>query len=183
MAVFRQIREVEGLADLQHALEELPKATQRNVLRRILKAALEPMAEMAERLAPAPKAKLTKAQEARPRLKRTFSISTKLSRRQKTVHRRWLAAQPEYRDRQGRASNAKGGVWIFMGPAPLGHTTEQEFGTAHHGPQPYMRPAWDARQGSALEAIGKGLGEEIEKARKRLARKAERLAAKIRAGK
>ena len=54
----------------------------------------------------------------------------------------------------------------------------QEFGTKNHGPQPFMRPAWDAGKDQALDDVKTALGAEIEKAAQRAARKQARLIAK-----
>jgi hypothetical protein len=51
-----------------------------------------------------------------------------------------------------------------------------EFGNAHMAAEPSGRPAWDSTQGEVLEGIGKDFGDEIEKSRARLARKAAKLA-------
>lgn len=40
----------------------------------------------------------------------------------------------------------------------------QEFGTVHHGPQAFLRPAYDAGKMRAVEAIKKRLRQRIEKA-------------------
>ena len=57
-----------------------------------------------------------------------------------------------------------------------------EFGTVNHPPHPFMRPAWDELTPEPMiSMIGETLAEEIEKARSRLARKAEREAAKMKA--
>lgn len=178
MAVSSTKTEVEGLSDLLDALGELPKATARNVQMRVLTAAAAPIQATAQSLAPWPKAKLTRAQSGRLRLKSTIAVTTKLSRRQKVVHRQWLGTLPA----EDGADPAKD-LFVFIGPRPLHEATLEEFGTSRQAPQPYMRPAWDGHKDQALEAIKAGLGAEIEKAVQRLARKAERLAAKINAGK
>lgn len=180
MPVVRKMVEVEGLSETLDALQELPKATARNVLKRLLVAAATPMAQTMEALAPPARGSLTKRQRRHERLRSTISVSTKLSKRQRVVHRNWVASMPEITDKQGRASNAKGGVFIFVGPAPLHESTLQEFGSRRHRPQPFARPAWDIHQTAMLDSIARGLWGEIEKARARLARKAERIAAKIR---
>lgn len=53
------------------------------------------------------------------------------------------------------------------------HGFFQEFGTAHHGAQPFMRPAWDSNKRTALRAIARELRERITKAAERLARHAK----------
>lgn len=141
---------VEGLKELQKAILELPKATGRNVVKRALTKAADPIENEAARLAPV----------LRGHLQRSVSIGTKLSRRQRSQHRK----QSE--------------VEIFVGPGAMPQAITQEFGAAHHSAQPFMRPAWDGNVAKALATIKEILGEEIEKARARLARKAARIAAK-----
>ena len=144
---------IEGLSDLDDALTELPKATARNVLLRVLKKEAQPIADAGERYAP----KLT------GKLAISYSVSTVLSGRQKALN-----------DKQSD-------VEVYVGPAPLAQATQTEFGNVHQPPQPHMRPAWDENYKNVLDNITKDLTDEIEKARARLARKAERLAAKMKA--
>ena len=40
----------------------------------------------------------------------------------------------------------------------------QEYGTVHHGPQPFMRPALDQGKSQAIEAMKKKIKERIDKA-------------------
>lgn len=142
---------IEGLKELDTALKELPKATARNVLLRTLKKVGEPISKDAARLAPDDPA--TGGKDLKNSI-RVLSVPAK--------------------ERESH-------VEVAVGP-----TTKafwglfQEFGTPHHGPQPFMRPAWDGGVMRALNEIKRTLAEEIEKARKRLARKAERLAAQMR---
>lgn len=148
----RQSFKIEGLKELQDALRELPKATEKNVLKRVLVKAAEPIRADAE--ANAPKGETLT-------LSTSHTVGTKLSRRQKSKHKKESAVE------------------VFVGPAPSPKSITQEFGAAHHGAQPFMRPAWDANKRSAFDSIKTDLAEETEKARKRLARRAARLAAKM----
>lgn len=141
---------VEGLKELEEALRELPKATGKNVLRRALLKAGEPIASSAAALAP----------RLRGKLQMSIGTGTKLSRRQKRLHR------PEST------------VEVFVGAGALVQAITQEFGTVNHPAKPFMRPAWDGNKTKALDTIRDDLAEEIEKARQRLARKAARIAAK-----
>lgn len=144
-----------GFADLDKALAELSKAAGKAALRRALKTAAEPMAQIANSLAPVGET---------GGLARSFSYSTKLSKRQAAMHRKMF--------RDDRAS-----VEGFVGsndPAAV----QQEFGNQNHGPQASLRPAWDEDQKPLLDRIGKELATEIDKAAQRAARKAARLAAK-----
>lgn len=144
---------VEGLSDLITALEELPKATGTNVQKRALMKAARPIADTAQALAP----KLT------GRLQESMTVGTRLSRSQKA----------------GFEKESK--VEVYVGPAPLVQAITSEFGTFREAPRPFMRPAWAQNKDTALEIIKEELANEIEKARQRLARKAERLAAQMKA--
>ena len=153
MASTKQTFHIEGLKELDQALAELPKATARNVLLRVLKEQGQPIASAGETYAP----KLTGG------LAESYVVSTKLSRRQ-------------------RKANAKESpVEVYIGPAPSAKSIRTEFGNAQQAAEPHLRPAWDSNVGRVLIGIKNSLAEQVEKARARLARKAERLAAKMRA--
>lgn len=151
MASTRTIVRIEGLSDLDKALSELPKATARNVLLRTLKRAGSFIAQAGEALAPRLTGKLAES----------YTVSTKLSRRQKKVNTKESAVE------------------VYVGPTPHPKSIQTEFGNAHQAPEPHLRPAWDANNAKSLDAIVNDLSTEIEKARARLARKAEREAAKM----
>lgn len=142
---------VEGLSALNAALNELPKATGKAVLRRVGRKALEPMAEDARRLAP------DDPTTGAPDLHRSIEISS----RQKS-------GRQLKRTREGKAT-----VNLYMGPTREGYpqAVMQEFGTSRHPPHPYMRPAWDANKRGALDIVAGSLGEEIAKSAARLAKK------------
>ena len=148
---------VEGLREVDAALGELGKATGRNVMRRVALARLEPMAEEARRLAPVEDTEL----------RDSIAVSTKLAGYAKRLNKR-----------------SKSEAEAHMGPAGNGGTKAppqgslQEFGTKNHGPQPFMRPAWDGGKDALLEGIADDFWTEISKAAARKAKKAARLAAK-----
>ncbi|MDF1606957.1 HK97 gp10 family phage protein [Hoeflea sp. YIM 152468] len=150
---------IEGLRDLEVALSELPKSTGKAVIRRTLKKAGEPIADRWRSLAP------DDPNTSGDDYRSSITVSTKLSKRQRAAHRKMF--------RDDKAS-----VEMFVGAGPLPHPHQQEFGNVNHGPQPAGRPAWDEKQGQALGIIRTEMWSEIEKAAKRLARKAARLAAK-----
>jgi HK97 gp10 family phage protein len=151
----RQTFKIEGLADLDEALDELPKATARNVLLRTLKEQGAPIRDDGERNAP----RLSGG------LKQSYTVSTKLSGRQKKMNRK------------------QSDVEVYIGPGPAPKGVQTEFGNAHQAAHPHLRPAFDGNVRKVLAGIAKSLTAEIEKARARLARKAERDAAKMAAGK
>lgn len=157
----RTVVKVEGLRQINDALGQLGKATGRNVLRRVALARLEPMAEEARRLAP------DNPNTGGNDLKNSIDVSTKLA---------------GYARRLNRKSKSE--AEAHMGPAGHGGAkappqgTQQEFGNVNHGPQPFMRPAWDGGKEALLDGIQSDLWSEIDKAAARQARKAARLAAK-----
>ncbi len=138
-----------GFKELDDALSELSKAAGKGVLRRSLKKAAEPMADLVNSLAPAgPTGKYAKS----------FKYGTKLTKRQGAQHRKMF--------RDDKAS-----VEGFVGTTdPAG--VQQEFGNENHGPQPALRPAWDQDSGPLLDRLGKEMAVEVEKSVKRARAKA-----------
>ena len=141
---------IEGLKELEEALQELPKATGKNVLKRALMDAGQPVLDAARSAAP----QLSGA------LQRSHTVGTKLTRSQK------------------KENTPESTVEVYVGPSGLVQAITQEFGTRVAPAQPFMRPAWDANKVRALLMVRDSLADEIEKARARLARKAARLLAK-----
>lgn len=139
-----QIVKVEGLSDLEEALSELTKATAKNVLKRVLIKAGQPIARGAE----------SAARRLSGKLKRSFGVTDKLSRRQKSQNQK------------------KSDVEVYAGPGALVQAITEEFGTSSQAPHPTLRPSWDSNKMKALGSLKDDLAEEIEKARARAARKA-----------
>lgn len=151
----RQSFKIEGLADLDEALTELPKATARAVLVRTLKEQGKAIKDAGEALAPRDKGGL----------KASYTVTQSLSRRQKSFNKK------------------ESMVEVYIGPGPAAKGVQTEFGNAHQAAQPHLRPAFDGNVMKVLEGIKNELATQIEKTRARIAKKAERLAAKIAAGK
>lgn len=142
---------LEGFAELDRALAELSKAAGKGVLRRSLKKAAEPTAALAASMAP---------MGATGNLAASVQYGTKLTKRQAGLHRKMF--------RDDKAS-----VEGFVGandPAAV----PQEFGTINHGPQPFLRPAWDQDAMALLDRLGEQLAVEVEKSVKRARAKAAR---------
>ena len=143
---------VSGLRDLARTLEGMTKATAKAALRRALKQSAEPLAAAMREAAP-------RGATAEDTLAPSIAVSTKLSARQKRLHKRM------YR-------NDKAAVEMFVGAGPDPAAHNQEFGNAHHAPQPFARPAWDAGKDALLERLKDNLATEIDKTAKRIAAKA-----------
>lgn len=143
---------LEGFRELERALNELPKTTGKNVLRRVAKGALEPMAERARGMAPV----------ERGDLRASIKVSERRTRRVARINR----------------FDKNTGVEMAMGPVSgggvLNYATFAEFGTVDTAAKPFMRPAWDGGKDDALEYVKANLGREIDRAATRLAKKAAR---------
>jgi HK97 gp10 family phage protein len=142
---------LDGFDGFEKNLAQLEKlATRRAVARRSLIKAAQPMADMAQGMAPVGDTNT---------LAPSIMVGTKLSKRQAALHRKMFR-------------NDRAAVEVFVGAGPLSSAHTQEFGTAHHGPQPFMRPAWDSDHKALLQRLGEIMAKEIEKAITRQARKA-----------
>ncbi|MBB4185827.1 HK97 gp10 family phage protein [Sinorhizobium terangae] len=142
---------VEGLKELDRALQDLKQVTAKGVARRVLLKAATPIAEAGRSNAPL---------GPTGNLKASYGVGTKLTKRQAKLHRK------------------QSPVEVFAGPNDPA-AVQTEFGNEHQAAEPHLRPAWDANKDRALDIVSKELGTEISKAAKRAARKAAREAAKI----
>ena len=129
---------------LERALNTLPNAMAKGVLRSAMKKALKPVLAEAESNAPVREG----------RFKRSFRISPTVSRSQR-------------KDRQV----PPGAVVMSVGSTDFrGHLIE--FGTAKTSAQPALRPAWDTNKRQVLHTFAREVGKNLEKMAKRLARQA-----------
>lgn len=140
---------LEGFSELEAELDNLSKAAGKGVLRRSLKKAAKPTAELMR----------TGAPERSGDLKESIAVSDKLSTREASQHRRMF--------RNDRAS-----VEMFVGAGPLPQAHVTEFGNEKQAPQPWARPAWDRDQKGMLDRLGKDLWSELQKSLARAARRA-----------
>lgn len=138
---------------MEAALSELPKATARNVLKRVMKPAADPIESAAESNAP----------ELTGRLERDVHVGTKLTRRQRTGGARRQS------DGSFRA-DAKNYVELHIGTS-LPRAMFTEFGTFKDPAQMWFTRAFEATKGEALEIMTGTLAGEIEKAANRLRKK------------
>lgn len=136
---------LEGFKELDAALGKLPKATGKNVLRRVLIKAAKPIDDDASAAAPF----LTGG------LQKSVITGTRLTRSQRAGS--YLKTSNYYAEIHIGTSLSKG---LFT-----------EFGTFKDAAQPWFRPTWEGNKDKALGIIKSDLGTEIEKAAKRLAKK------------
>jgi HK97 gp10 family phage protein len=143
-----------GFRELEQALGDLSKAAGSGVLRRAGTKAMQPMADLAARLAP--------DDATTPPVDLHTSIG--VSARART-------------GRGGLQEMEKGNrVNIHVGPAfdldRYARALVMEFGSYKDQPQPYMRPAFDQDGAAVIERLKPLLRAEIDKAVARAARRA-----------
>lgn len=150
---------VEGLAGLDNALSELPKATARNTLIRAGKQALVPFIDAVRVLAPVDEDPASTPNRPPGTLRDSYVIGTKLNKTQARNVRR----------------GGKNFAEVYAGTNdPAGVQTE--FGNDHQAAQPHARPAWEATKNEVLATVGDLIWDEIYKSAKRLAAKAAKMA-------
>lgn len=155
----RETFRIDGLKELDRALGELPKSMGKSVLRRVLRNRAQPIAEDYRNA----------VRVDQGDLKRSIGVGTKLTRRQRSQHRRMF--------RDNRAS-----VEMFVGAGGLAQAITEEFGTVDQSPHPGLRPAWDAGKGPLLSGLKADLWSEVRKAAARHAKRQARAAAKAAKG-
>ena len=134
---------VNGLREVEQGLGQLKSATARSVTRRALHAGGELIARDARIAAP----------RDTWNLHESIKISGTLSPSQAAQHQK--EAEQE----------------VFVGPDDRPQAVTQEFGTAFHPPQPYMRPAFDAQKHNVVKRIADELMVGVDRAVQRAARR------------
>ncbi|MGH8572244.1 MAG: HK97-gp10 family putative phage morphogenesis protein [Gammaproteobacteria bacterium] len=141
---------LEGLADVEKVLKELPGRIAKGAVRRVLRKAAQPIRDRWAEL----------AHVLTGRLRGSIAISA----RQKS-------GRQMFRTRE-EANEAV----IYVGPTADGYPQAimEEFGTIHAPAHPSGRPAWEAEQDNALAIAARELGPEVAKAAARLAKRTSR---------
>jgi len=160
---------VEGLRETEAALRDLGKSLGKAVARRVVKRALQPVADRA-------KATVEANSKRSGGLAESIVVTTSKTKAARRVTRNTAKAGRFYTEMTAEAT------------APHAHLIE--FGTGERfqkksgrytgrGPaEPFMRPAWDAEKGVMPGEVGRDLWVEISKAAARKAKRAAKLAAK-----
>lgn len=164
----------EGGRELERALQDLGSlATQKAVLRRAARVALEPMAERARQLAP----------ERLGHLKRSITVGTRISGPDAggqafAAVLRGGGTREEAVMALRDARRSQTAITMYVGPGRHPQAITQEFGTRHHGLQPFMRPAFDAEGRKTLDRLAAAIWADIQRTAARQARRAARQAAR-----
>jgi HK97 gp10 family phage protein len=147
---------LQGAKELDKVLQSLKTSTARGITRRAMTRALEPVAQAARALAPRDEGKLAAH----------IGVSTRLTKRQA-------------REIRGQASRDT--QIMYVGPEwASAHLVELGTGPRHKKngqfvgrmpPQPFMRPAWDAKREEVLARLTDDIRAEIDKTLARLAKR------------
>lgn len=155
---------VEGFKELEAALMELSRATAKGVARKVLMKAGEPIAAMARALAPVDES------HGGSHMADSITVSTKASNADagRAAFGQTLRDGGSRSDAVAAAREANRGkgrqVVVYVGPGRHPQAITQEFGTKHHGAQPFMRPAWEAQKNRALEIVKDEMAAAVAKA-------------------
>lgn len=170
---------IAGLSETDAALGELSKATARNVLRRVLKKAGQPMADRMAELAPDDPN--TPAPDLHTSIVVSPSLKNPVGRAEFAAVKAAGGSNAEavraLRDARRAAAGGDYFAEIYVGPdAKVYYAHLVEFGTAHSSPEPYARPAFDETKKQVLDGIVNGLKPEIDKAIARVRARAAKAA-------
>jgi hypothetical protein len=148
---------VEGLRETERALADLPRATAKNVLNRVLDGAAMPIEADAQA---------------------NISVRTGVAREHVVRSKRLNKTSARAVRRANSKSSAEIHVGVVAGKAASGAGKYALVAAMllEFKHKPWLRPAWDSNKRGALDHISDNLWTEIRKAANRLAKKAARLA-------
>lgn len=128
---------IEGLADLERAMMELAAPVAKRIGVKALTRAAEPLIDHMVELAPVDEGGLRAG----------IDSGTRLSKRQKKLFPK------------------ESQVEVYVGPnsGVAQEGVQQEFGNENHGPQAFVRPAWDADKYDVMFDIRDELAREIDR--------------------
>lgn len=179
MASFKKTTfKIEGLSDLDEALKDFTRATGGNILKRAVGTAGAFLAERAIEAAPKDTGKLKdEIKVSKPKIINPGTAA--FAEAMKETGDRAIAAAAARAANRAAGGSGRSAV-THVGPTKrAGQGVLQEFGTAHHAAQPFMRPTWDAYGAESANVMKDALAEEIEKAIQRAAKKAARNVSKM----
>lgn len=173
---------VAGLREANAALEQLPRATQRAVLRRVLVKAGQPIAEAARALAPKRSGELAASIQVSTRIKNKVGNAEFAAAMAAGLGINEARSALRAARRAGKGAGSYAEVHVGPAEASKKHAAikriVQEFGSARQPGTPYMRPAWAQQADRAFEIVRADMQAEIAKAAARVAKRAARLSLK-----
>ncbi|RTL96147.1 hypothetical protein EJV44_11250 [Ancylobacter aquaticus] len=164
---------VEGLVDLEKALQQFSKSTQRGVLTRVLKKAAKPIETAAKNLAPVDTGDLKESIETV--VLRSSPGKAAFARTMAGGGTRAEAAAAAQTANAAAAGRGTSATVRVQATAPHAHFAE--WGTMKSGAHPFMGPALRMNERPAVKEMAADLKTEIEKTAKRVAKRAAKKAA------
>lgn len=178
MASNRTSVKIKGLKELDRALVNLPKATARNTLNRVLMKRAEPMRAAAESNAPVKSGKLRNNILISKKAKISKGIRGEIAGYVKKGMARSEAVL-KAKANQAAKGNEKAFAQIFMGvAADYAGAVAIEFGHDNVSPVPFMRGAFEKEKQGVIDGFVEDLGVIVNKAAKRYAKSQARKALK-----
>ncbi len=166
---------LEGFRELEQELAKLGSHTTRRAsARRALRKAAQPMADIAQSMAPRRRGHLADNIIVRTRASGPDAARQAFGQVLQAGGTR-QEATAALRDVRRESSSL---VTMYVGPGRHPQAITQEFGTWFHPPQPFLRPAWDQDQRAMLDRLKAELWVDIQKTVARAERRAARLAAR-----
>ncbi|MBL8576134.1 MAG: HK97 gp10 family phage protein [Mesorhizobium sp.] len=156
--------DIEGLQELQRALQQFTKATARRVLERALLKAAKPIEHDAENNAPVATGELKRSIESKV-LKRSPGKQAFA----RTMSAGGSRAEAAAAARAANARNAESAAVRISAIVPHAHLVE--FGTVKMPAKPFLAPAMRAGRTGAISTIKVELKREIEATAKRVAKR------------
>lgn len=159
---------IEGMKELDRALQKLKAGTARNVVKRGLEAALQPVASAAKANAP----RTNRTGDGYVHLADTIVVSAKLNEQEsKFAHRLPRTVTQMY-----VGADSPHAHLIEFGTGPRHHKSGRFVGSV--SPEPFMRPAWEANKDAVLASLVASVRAELEKTIARAAKAAAKKAAR-----
>lgn len=155
--------ELSGFKGVEAALAELPKATSKNVVKRAVIEAAQPMADDMKAKAPRDEGDLIEGISVTPQI---VSAQAGFSRRPGKQEVRAFVG-PNYK--QGQPGFAPHAQLAEFGTGP--RMTKDGRSTGQMPARPFARPAYDGGKQGFIDRLGAALWTQIDKARARIARK------------
>jgi len=177
---------VSGLRELDAALGELPKATAKAVLKRVLIKAGQPVADAASAMAPKDTGELAASIQVGSKISNTVGKAEFAAAMKGGLGK--AAAVGALRGARRAAAGQGSFAEAFIGPRKAKSKKDaikrivQEFGSVNQPGSPYLRPAWDGNKDKVLSIIKNDLVDEIIKTAKRAAKRKAAKAAKLAKG-
>jgi HK97 gp10 family phage protein len=149
---------ISGAREMEMVLRQIPDYIAKKALNAALREAAKPILDEARALAP-----VGQQSKGRVRMRTTKRGKVSITNYGKLKLLLKIVTVP------ARLTSHSATVAVTVGKAFWGMWVEFGIPSRHIGARPFMRPAFEGKKMDALNQLGKALGEQIEKAAKKLA--------------